>query len=337
MRSAWHLRKLSILVLILSCVSLRAEAAQFASLRAREQYGLKLIAQKSYKKAINVLAPYSNEISNEAMMNLAGAYEKTGDSANQIRMLEQLVSRDPDHFRPHYLLGVAYQQAGKTDKAVENLRMSIRLAPEHRPSYDALLDIFQKGKQDYETRTLLAQMVQQFGPRGDLLSLQCKLFSNDGFLNQAIKTCQSAITAAHSLPDNRIYLAQAYLNSDKLQAAERVFIETARQFKHSEFAQYATGEFYFSQKNYPAAVRYLTQAVHLDAKSVRSQLSLAKSLFEIQKYNEALVHYNIACKLDKKKDSLTEFENAAARLRNSGQDALADKYDARTAVCEGGI
>ena len=311
-------------------------ASPFNSIQAREQYGLKLIAEKSYQKAIAVLAPYSNEISNGALMSLADAYDKVGDSANEIRMLEQLVARDPHHFRPHYLLGMAYKRANQMDKAVENLRESIHLAPEHRPSYDALLDIFITGKQAYETRTLLAQMVKQFGPRKDLLALQCKEYSDDGFLQQAIKTCQSAILADHSQPDSRIYLAQAYINSGKLSAAEHVFIETARQFKNSEFAQYAAGQFYFSQKNYPAAVRYLSIAIQLKPKSIRSQLNLAQALFETRNYNKALTHFNIACRLDKLKDSITEFENAAARLRNAGQDELADKYDARTAVCQGG-
>ncbi len=327
------------MVLIISILALgpKVFAAETASLSipAREHLAFQLLKKKSYQKAINLLAPYSNEISDIAAMALALAYGKTGDVQSEIQMLQQVLVHDPHQFRAEYFLGIAYNRAGKTVKAVQSLRRTIALAPKYRPSYDELLKIFAKHKLDYESRTLLRQMIQEFGRQKDLLARQCKLYSNDGFLKQAIETCERAIAADGSLPDNRIFLAQAYYNSGKVTAAERVFNDVARQFKKSEFAQYATGQFYYTQKNYPAAVRYLSLAAKIKPKSVRSQLTLAQSLFKIKKYNQALTHFNIACHLDKKSDSYTQFENAATQLRDERNDNMADKYDAKTAICQG--
>lgn len=304
-------------------------------IHTRELLGREFLKIKNFEKAISTLAPYSNEISNNSLIELAFAYGENKDSLNEIRTLTQLSEKDPNHFRPYFLLGLSFKKANKPVDAAKNLRKSIDLAPSHKPSYDALLEIFIAAKQNYESRMLVSEMIQQFGPKKELLAAQCKLFAVDGFLKEASVSCKKAVSADPKTPENHIYLAQAYYDQNNAPAAEKIFTTAARQFKSSEFVQYASGQFYFTEKNYPTAVRYLTEAVKINPEALRSQLTLANALFESKQYSDALTHFEKACKLDKSKESVTLIKNSAARLRKENRTSDAEKFELKAATCQG--
>lgn len=285
------------------------------NLPLRQKLGEYYFDKKDFKKAIDILAPYSNEISAESLRILAEAYEQQSDRLNQIRTLEMYKGKQPEMFRPHYLLGVAYFKNKQLDESVANLRQAIRYAPKHRPSYEALLAVFEETKQSYESRVLVADMIRVFGKRKEFLTLQCKLHMEDGFLAEAHKLCKEAVASDPREPDNHVHLAQTFVYLNNKKGAEKVFITASRQFPDSEYVQWATGEYYYQEKNFPIATRYLKAAVKADPKKARSQLALALALFEGKDYEEALPHYTAACELDDKKIAEDALRTAAAKLR----------------------
>ncbi len=303
-----------------------------ANTKARQALARLYADEKNYDKIIKVLAAYSNEVSTDSLRLLAEAYEAKKDHLNQIRTLELYEQREPNMFRPHYLLGRAFRQNEQIDKAIENLRLAIQYAPRHRPSYDELLEIFREQKQNYESRILLNDMVREFGQKKEFLNMQCELYLKDGFLAEAQKYCKLAIKTNPRYPDNHAYLAKAYEYQQKPKAAEKVLITAARQFPDSEFVQWSIGEHYYLEKNFPIAIRYLKQAVKADPKEARSQLALALSLFENGDYKEAVDHYVTACKQDKSNVARETFRTAASKLRQKG-NALAETYDKAMVKC----
>lgn len=303
-------------------------------LAVREALGRAHFKNKEYKKVIEVLAPYSNEISLTALVELAEAYGHENDPLNETRMLQLLVERDPDRFRPHYLMGLAHKKNKKWDESAKSLRRSIELAPRHRPSYEALFEVFTETKQNYEARTVLSDMIKHFGRKKEYLSAMCKLLAVDNFLDQALDMCKSAVRAYPKFPENHIYLAQTYYNLNNKTAAEKILKTSAQQFKETEFVQYAAGEFYLNEKNYQAAVRYLEQAVKLNPKSLRAQLTLALALYESRQHQRALDHFIAACKMDLSKETVTALRNSAAKLRQQNQNSMAEDYDRKASTCQ---
>src|SRR5690606_22590941 len=128
--------------------------------KVREDLAKNASKQKEYQKVVELLAPYSNEISDDGLILLSDSYGELKDHLNQIRALKIYETRRPDRFRPRYLLGLAYTANKQLDEAVQSLRKSIEFAPKHRPSYEAILQILLDKKDYYEARTLLAQMVK---------------------------------------------------------------------------------------------------------------------------------------------------------------------------------
>ena len=288
---------------------------QPSNLRLRQKIAAQYEKKKRDDKVIELLAPFSNEIDSASLRRLAQSYRNKEDYPNEIQILELYRQREPGKFRPHYLLGVALNDNEQFDDAVEFLRKSIGFAPKHRPSYEKLLEIFRTKKQNYESRLLLNDMIRMFGARKEFLNEQCELFVTDGFLAEAQKTCKKAVKKDPRFPKNHVHLAQSYLLQNKKKPAEKIYITAARQFPKSEFVQWATGEYYYQEQNFPIAVRYLKAAVRADKKKARSQLGLAVSLFEMGSHKEAAPHYLAACKLDDSRVALRAFQTAAAKLR----------------------
>ncbi len=303
-------------------------------LKTREKLGEIYFSLKNYQKVISTLAPYSSEITSEALVNLANAYSGSQDSLNEIRTLQLFVDKDGQRFRPHYLLGLAFKNAKKWDDATKELRTSIQYAPGHRPSYNALLEIFAETKQNYESRTLLSDMVRNFGNKREFANLSCKLLAIDGFLAEALAACKKAIKQDPKHPDNHVYLAQTYYNQDKRDAAENIFRTVGRSYTKSEFVQYAVGEFYLHEKNFATAVRYLQTAVKLNPQAFRSQYTLGAVLFESNDHPTSLVHFDFACKLDKSNETTNALRNAASRMRKANQFSVAEGYEKKAAVCQ---
>lgn len=303
-------------------------------LLTREKLSRAYLEKKDYLGVIRILAPYANEISTDGLLTLSKAYSNVNDYLNEVRILQIFVEKDGNRFRPHYYLGLAYKKIKKFDQAAEQLRLSIQYAPGHRPSYNELLDIFTTTKQNYESRILLNDMIRNFGPKNEFLNLSCKLYSTDNFLAEALAACKNAIKKNPKHPDNHVYLAQNYYNQNNREAAERIFRTAGRSYSSSEFVQYAVGEFYLHEKNYPTAVRYLKNAVKLKADELRSQMALSIALFESKDYPLALTHFEKACRLDKSSETMTLLKNSAARLRKENIHHIAESFEKKAAACQ---
>lgn len=300
----------------------------------REKIAASYFKQKKYDKVVQLYAPYSNEISEPALIQLADSYQFLNDPLNEIRILQTYTEKFPNRFRPHFLIGTAYKRARKFDDAAVHLRKSIEYAPKHRPSYDNLLEVFIENKQNYESRILIQDMMRVFGPKKEFQNQLCKLFASDNFLNEAMTSCKSAVSGDPKHPDNHIFLAQTYYNLGNKTAAEKIFHTAARQFSKSEFVQYAAGEYYLNDKQYSIAVRYLEQAAKINPQSQRAQITLALALFETKDYTRALQNFILSCQLDKSSETQTLLKNSAAKLRLSNQNSVAAEYDKRAELCQ---
>lgn len=303
--------------------------------KIRETLAKAYLQKKNYDKVIELLAAYSNEVSVPSVIRLADAYEAKKDYVNQIRILGIYMQREPDAYRPYHLLGKAYRKNNQIDEAVMHLRKAIELSPKHRLSHEELLDIMLEKGDMFEARSVLAQMIRQFGKDPLLLNMQCRLYAEGGFLAEAEQSCKEALAKSKNNPENHMYLAQALMDQGRKAAAENVFKTAAKQFPNSELVQFHTGEFYFNEKNYAPAARYLEQGVKAKPDSARSLLGLALSLFEMNEWAKALPYFEKACKLDKTRAALSEFRSAVQKIRSSNKEhRLAEEYDKKIGLCQ---
>lgn len=301
-------------------------------IKVREKLARAYLNTNQYDKVISLLNPYTEQISIPTRFDLASAYRGKNDSLNEVRALKNIAERDDTIFEAHYNMALAQMKLKNEAEAIEELRKAININPGFKPAHDTLLSIFIKADNRYEARETLQEMIKKFGKRPELMNIQCRLLSIDGFNKQAITECQQAVLTSAQFPDNYIYLAQSLKDSDQEGESEKTLLHAARKFPKSEFVQWATGQLYLRKQNYPVAQKYFLKASAADAKSSRALFGLGESTVELGNYAEALDYYERACKIDPNlRDGIL---TAAAKLRQKKEESWAKKLSQKSLLCK---
>ncbi len=283
-------------------------------------------------KVIELLSPFTDELSLSSLLQLAIAYQNVKKYTDEVRVLKKALESGPKRYDIHYKVGLAYLKSEKFTEATNSMRDAIKIQRRFRQAYDSLLDIFQRTKNNYESRGILRDMVKIFGKDPLIYSHLCRLDSIDGYLESAIKACRRAMSFERDLPDNYVYLAQSLIDSKDETSAGKVLIQAARRFPKSELAQWATGEYYLRQKNYAGAQTYFAKAVLADEKSARSLTGLAVCQFEQENHEDALATLSKACEIDE--NVVDKIREAAGKLRLAKKDELSRRYTKQIQDCK---
>jgi tetratricopeptide (TPR) repeat protein len=184
----------------------------------------------------------------------------------------------------------------------------------------------------YEARTVINDMTRKFGKRPELYNELCRLYSIDGFIEQALQTCHQAIQLSPQNAKNFVYMANSYKDQKEPEKAGKLLSNAAKRFPKSEFLQVAAGDFYQGQKNHPVAARYYEKAVALNPKMAEAQIGLARSLTETGRFKEAYPHFFAACRADSQ--TLPEFQEALVKVRQSGNSDLESQFSRGIYSCK---
>ncbi|MGE0764108.1 MAG: tetratricopeptide repeat protein [Bdellovibrionales bacterium] len=327
-----------------STLSLEAQLkAKPDDILIREQAARAHAKSKNWQKVVDLLNPHTDEATARGFLQLAAAYQELKDYANLVRVMNLLAEKRPKDAHIQYLLGDARLKAADEMKdlkprqtaeneAIDNFRTALRLKRSFKPAHQALVNYFLKVNMNHEAREQILDMIKVFGSRGDFHAELCRLYSNDGFLPQAIKFCNKAIQISPNAPESYVYLAQTYFDQKELEKSEEALIRAAKKFQNSEFVQYGAGQFFLTSGNYPVAARYLQRAVASDANSSRSRISYANALFGSGQMAQSLPHFIKACELNSA--SQGDFLAAASKLRLKGETVLAQKFAQAAGGCK---
>ncbi|MCB0384614.1 MAG: tetratricopeptide repeat protein, partial [Bdellovibrionales bacterium] len=308
-------------------------AAEPDNIKVRMQLAAEMSRQEGQEsKIVEILNPYADEITLESQLTLAGAYNGLKKFKDEVRVLKKVVEKAPTNHEAYYILGYAHLNSKEQVDAVASFRRAIKLSKTYRDAYEALLLIFEKAGDNYESRIVLKDMLKQFGKDPSAVSHLCRLDSSDGYLDSAIMNCQKAIKMDPKKPDNHVYLAQSLSDKKNESKAGRVLINASKKYPKSEFVQWAAGQYYFKQSNFPVAAKYFNRAVTADEKSARAHLGFALSVFEQKKYDQALGAFMSACEIDE--SVLEKLREAQGKLRSVKEDDWSKRYSREVYECK---
>lgn len=286
---------------------------------------------KEYDKAIETLNPHLDKVHGPGLLILASAYREKKDWAGVVRILTIATSEDDKSASKFYDLGKAQFQNKSEIDAIASMRKSLALDPKFRPAAEALKDHFIETKARYEAREMLQDMLKRFGPQPTYYNQLCQLFAEDGFAKETINSCQKAISVSKAHPDNFVYLAQGYTDSEQPKIAEKVLLKASERFPKSEFVQWATGQIFLKRNLDPVAAKYFRLAVQAKPDSVRSLLGLAEAELHNSKFDIAYDNYFKACQIDPK--TVSDFQEATATLRQKNNEAWVRKFNQGASGC----
>lgn len=333
------------LVLVLVALALPSGAEKTStSASTRIEQATAAMEKNDLDKVIELLNPYTDQLSQPGYLMLANAYSQKKDFVNEVRILGLLVAKDEANYKWQVLLAQAYLKQGKAtsdptrsrdliNTGIQKLRTAMNLNPKYKPTFDLLVQTLLWQKANYEAREVLSDGLAKFGRRPEIVKELCRLNSMDGFLVQAIEFCEASIELSPGFADSYVYLVQSLHDQGEDQKAEKEAVAAARKFPKNEFVLWAAGKFFEGRKNLSVAARYYEQATLAKPDSARAQFGAATTQLEMANYDKALEFFKKACKLDPLMSQET-FLNAASRLRQKGLSKLAEKYNSSAYSCK---
>lgn len=284
--------------------------------------------EKNWNQVIHHLAPVTEKLPDEALYVLSESYLAKGLHREAESIANILLSKEPISTK-HYLLVVEiysliYETITKPElkgparaNIFETLKTAQKMDPENPEVYEVWLKKTEAYIDQYafDTLRIMEDMKKNnipFEPRH--LSLQCKYNFLAGFTKQTKLTCQKAIVQEPDNPSNYIYLGQTRVNIGDEVEGKRILASVGKKFSSSEEALWASANSYYESKNISAAYLLFKKASqHKDSKP-RDLLGLAKTAFELKKYQEALVAFVQHCHRTKVLDQ--EFRRASGMLKD---------------------
>ena len=207
-----------------------------------------------------------------------GTYERNALWSDGIRLLEDGVRKSPNKFRPHYNLGVAFQQAGRYKEAVESYKRAIQL---------------KGGPNKIRTESTYFK------------SVDAEFYNNLGVVYRkleqypdAIQSYLQAIRMKPDYPDPYNNLGLAYYATDKLQEAIEAFRKAIFLKPHDDGFQYNLGVTFSKLNNDRDAVEAYKEAVRINPGNVKAHYNLGVSYSLLGERSLALERYEILKKLD---------------------------------------
>lgn len=312
------------------------------NIKVREQAAAAFAGENQPNKVVELLNPYTDQLSTSGFFLLASSYSNAKDYANEVRVLKIIAQRNEENYQWHMLLGQAYIKQASITTGLEtnrelitngilSLRRALQLNKKFKPAYDALLVTLLQQKNNNEARELLVEGIEKFGDRPELFRELCRLDALDGFLEQAVQHCRISINLSPNFPDHYVYLTQALQDQREDAKAEKTIVEAGRKFTKSEFVQWAAGTMFMAKKNFPVAARYFETAVAASPDEGRSRYGLAQSLFSSGRQDAALEQFKHACRTQP--GSLETFLASGSRLKQEGKVELGARYLSAASNC----
>ena len=115
-------------------------------------------AYAAYKSAIQIAPDFF-----EAHKKIAQLWIINLDRNKAIKVLDDVISKNPDDYEAFYLRGGANALLGKTDKAIMDFDISLKINPDSLDTYKAIISAY-KAKDDYEQIIKTANDAMKIAP-----------------------------------------------------------------------------------------------------------------------------------------------------------------------------
>lgn len=303
------------------------------ALKARKLLGIYYFQKKKYAEAVEILTPVQEGLDKQGIQLLSKSYHNQKNYLNEIRVLEQWLSRHQKDYTGIKDLGDAYLAMGNRIEAAKTYQLAIEVNKKYEPAYEALIRVNEDEGNSAENLSLVQDMLKIFGGKKLYFHRLCEYHYTDGFLKEARGYCQKAVDSDPKYADSHVILGLTYREEQNPLRYQKVLASAAKQFPKSELAQYMAGQMSEDLKDIVSALKYYLQATKADSESVRSWLRLAVVGISAKNYEQSLNAFMKACDLDRSK-ALEPFRTAVSTLRAQGVNQWNKKFDDSVQKCK---
>lgn len=302
----------------------------------------------------------------EQAWNLAAG----GRQQEAVRLLDDLVRREPGNADVRLLLGSLLMEAGESGRAIDHLKSAVRLRPKSAEAENALGEAYARagdatGAQDafqkavlLDSRFGIAQLnlgqallaggdaglalthlkpaLEALGRTDDAAKahyLIAKAYTANGNVPEAASHLQRAVEISPGFAEAWSELGQARKNQLDGRGARAAFEMSVRLNPEDPIAQYRLGAECLRQDDVTAAIEHLRKADQLKPADQSTLNSLQMALRRAGRQDEANLVKQKLADLLKERDRVSHDQLMAIRLNNEGAELEASK-DLRSALAK---
>ncbi len=298
------------------------------NLRARLFLSHHYYTHKMWPKVVELLRPVTEKLRAQSLVELGSSYLQMKKN-HEAETIASIVLGQESIPLDHYLFVVkvydsilfdsetSFSKEDLKNKLFNTLKQAQMAYPDKVDIYDLWLEQLEKHIQHFAVEGL--RVVEDMKKNKVVLqprhySQVCRFNFLSDFTKEASISCQQAIIKDGENPSNLIYLGKTQMMTGEEEKGKRTLASVGKKFADSEFALWETANSYYESKNLSAAYSFYKKASEHPDKQPRDFLGLAKTAFELKKYDIALNAFVEHCRRSQFLDQ--EFRRASGLLKD---------------------
>ena len=294
---------------------------------------LSLYREKKYHEIIKLTELTSDLLKGKSLKSLALSLRHTKQNTEMIRILK--VHEGANHL--DLSLMTLLSEAQLTEKidieeAIYRLKGILKKHPKYTPAWTTLSQFYRDAKNNYELKMIYEDQFKIFGPISRVLDTLCVIYSQEGFIENAVGACTQAIEKNNANPKTHLALGNSIIDRGDLESGKTIILRAAQQFTKDVDLQRRAGQISLDDKNYAGGVRFFQQCAQADPKSDVCLLGLAKSFFELANFDKSYKAYFDACVVNP--NDLQDFKTAQRLLIRDKKMTIANQFETGIGTCQ---
>ena len=252
-------------------------------------------AVRNYESAV-----ITDSTSNTMFASLADNYMLIGQTDNSLRIVQKILSREPNHVVALELLSEIQIQKHEFEKAVSTLEKIIKIDPTHVEIHYRLITIYEIQGKWLDAANHYKTLLNLLGPN-TLLSLK---LSDLYMKNKAYDKAAETMALARSGDPNNVFileaLAQAYEFNKELAKSLAVYEELADLQEKNIMSVLKVGSLSLQTGQFEKSMNAFKKADALNPNVPEVQRSIGFSASQLKKNDEAIYYFEKAISLNGK-------------------------------------
>jgi tetratricopeptide (TPR) repeat protein len=217
---------------------------------------------------------------------------------NELTLWSDTVKKSPDSYISHNNLGFAYYNLGRTDEAIEELILALRLKPFYAGAHNNLgnaLAIQNRIDEAIEEYKLALRLEPDNAGAHNNLGTA---YHKQGRIDEAIESYMLATSLRPGLAEAHNNLGDAYADQGRTDEAIEEYRVAARLEPNFALPHYNLGNVYLNLGQLEKAIRQYKYALRLEPGFAEAHNNLGGAYADQGRTDEAIEEYRVASRLD---------------------------------------
>lgn len=246
------------------------------------------------KEPIKVVYAAKAKDASNGQIDAAVAMADEGNAAGALSKLKSVLDDDGDAFLAAYNLGVLYDQAGETRKAVEYYEKALDIEPDFSPALLNLIRIKVRTGEDYEG---VAKLWVERRPENIFHKIaQLEALVAAGRYDDTIDLARAVLKRDEANVRARYYLAAANFKAKRYRLSEYIATQALEMDAEDPELHFLRGQLYLQFDDQIRAQASFREAVELRPDYPEAQNALGLMVYNTRNFEEAEAAFSVAIK-----------------------------------------